>query len=202
MMRLAGCPSKKRLEEFDFSAQPDLDRRVIDELATLRFVEERSNMLFIGQPGVGKTMLAIALGLEAIDAGHRVYYTTAAELVGEDLQGGGRGTLGGDDALLGRPRRSHGRCARPSPDAGRSRLPPLPGEPPTLREGRHDLNHQQGHCRLGRDLRGHDRRYRGAVPPTAQGNRGPHRRGKLPDARSRLSEVGDRLRRRSGRSPA
>lgn len=80
-LRLAGFPSKKRLEEFDFSAQPNLERRVVEELATLRFVEERSNAIFIGQPGVGKTMLAIALGLKAIDAGHRVYYTTAAELV-------------------------------------------------------------------------------------------------------------------------
>lgn len=80
-LRLAGFPSHKRLEEFDFSAQPNLDRRVIEELATLRFVEERSNVVLIGQPGVGKTMLAIALGLKAIDAGHRVYYTTAAELV-------------------------------------------------------------------------------------------------------------------------
>jgi DNA replication protein DnaC len=69
LLRLVGFPSKKRLEEFDFSAQPNLDRRVIEELATLSFVEERSNAIFIGQPGVGKTMLAIALGLNAIDAG-------------------------------------------------------------------------------------------------------------------------------------
>lgn len=80
-LRLAGFPSHKTLEEFDFSAQPDLDRRLVEELASLRFVEERSNLLLIGQPGVGKTMLAIALGLKAVDAGHRVYYTTAAELV-------------------------------------------------------------------------------------------------------------------------
>ena len=52
-LRLAGFPSKKTLEEFDFSAQPNLDRRLIEELATLRFVEERSNVLLIGQPDLG-----------------------------------------------------------------------------------------------------------------------------------------------------
>jgi DNA replication protein DnaC len=80
-LRFANFPSSKVLEEFDFSAQPNLDRRLIEELATLRFVEEKANALLIGPPGVGKTMLAIALGLKAVHAGYRVYYTTAADLV-------------------------------------------------------------------------------------------------------------------------
>ena len=80
-LRLAGFPSSKALEEFDFDAQPNLDRRLVEELATLRFIEEKANALLIGPPGVGKTMLAIALGLRAVHAGYRVYYTTAADLV-------------------------------------------------------------------------------------------------------------------------
>jgi len=80
-LRLAGFPSTKTLEDFDFTAQPSLDRRLVDELATLRFIEEKANVLAIGPPGVGKTMLAIALGLKAVHAGYRVYYTTAADLV-------------------------------------------------------------------------------------------------------------------------
>ena len=80
-LRFANFPSTKTLEEFDFAAQPSLDRRLVAELATLRFIEEKANALLIGPPGVGKTMLAIALGLKAVHAGYRVYYTTAADLV-------------------------------------------------------------------------------------------------------------------------
>jgi DNA replication protein DnaC len=80
-LRFASFPHHKPLEAFDYDAQPGLERRLIDELATLRFVEERANALFIGPPGVGKTMLAVGLGLKAVEAGYRVYYTTAAELV-------------------------------------------------------------------------------------------------------------------------
>ena len=80
-MRMAGFPSTKTLEEFDFSAQPAIDERLVRELATLRFIEEKANALLIGPPGVGKTMLAIALGHKAVHAGYRVYYTTAADLV-------------------------------------------------------------------------------------------------------------------------
>jgi DNA replication protein DnaC len=71
----------RRLEDFDFDAQPDLDRSLVEELATLRFVSEKANVLMVGPPGVGKTMLALILGYRAVEAGYRVYYTTAADLV-------------------------------------------------------------------------------------------------------------------------
>jgi DNA replication protein DnaC len=80
-LRFAHFPVIKRLEDFDFDAQPDLDRVLVEELATLRFVKEKANELMVGPPRVGKTMLALALGYKAVEAGYRVYYTTAADLV-------------------------------------------------------------------------------------------------------------------------
>jgi DNA replication protein DnaC len=80
-MRFSKLPAHKTLEQFDYTAQPGLDRRLVEDLATLRFIEQKANCLMIGPPGVGKTHLAIGLGLKAVQAGYRVYYTTAADLV-------------------------------------------------------------------------------------------------------------------------
>lgn len=79
-LQFARLPYQKRLEQFDFSAQPSLDRRLIDELATGRFLSQGRNVVFLGPPGVGKTHLAIALGVLVAELGHRIYFTTAIQM--------------------------------------------------------------------------------------------------------------------------
>ena len=72
-LQFARFPYQKRLGDFDFTAQPGLDRRLIDELATGRFLSEGRNVVFLGPPGVGKTHIAISLGVITAEMGHRVY---------------------------------------------------------------------------------------------------------------------------------
>lgn len=79
-LRFACLPAAATLADYDFEAQPGVDEALIRDLASLRFLDDASNVLLIGPPGVGKTMLAIGLARAALDAGHRVYFTTAEDL--------------------------------------------------------------------------------------------------------------------------
>ena len=66
--------------DFDFGAQPSINEKLVRELTTGGYLADATNVLLIGPPGVGKTMLAVILGRAAVDTGHKVYYTTAADL--------------------------------------------------------------------------------------------------------------------------
>jgi DNA replication protein DnaC len=78
---MARFPFQKTIDAFDFKFQPSIDPKVIRELATGRYLESGDNVLLLGPPGVGKTHLAVALGLKACEQGIRVLFTTAAGLI-------------------------------------------------------------------------------------------------------------------------
>src|SRR5438132_9130432 len=79
--RVAGFPVVKTLDGFDFGFATGVPRQQIHELAGLAFVERAENVVFLGPSGVGKTHLAIALGYLATQNGHKVRFTSAADLV-------------------------------------------------------------------------------------------------------------------------
>jgi len=78
---MARFPFQKTLESFDFKFQPSIDPKIIRELATGGYIESGDNVLLLGPPGVGKTHLAVALGLKACEQGVRTLFTTAAGLI-------------------------------------------------------------------------------------------------------------------------
>ena len=81
--RLARIPSPKYLADFDFEAQPGADRKVINELATLTFIDRMSNICFLGPPGVGKTHLALGLVMRALEEGYTAYFTTLDQMIAD-----------------------------------------------------------------------------------------------------------------------
>ncbi len=81
-LKQARLPWLKTLEQFDVSFQPSIDRTVLRELAGLSFVERAHNVVLLGPPGVGKTHLAVALGIKAVEAGYSVLFLTLESLMG------------------------------------------------------------------------------------------------------------------------
>ena len=80
-LKLAHFPWIKTLEQFEFDFQPSLDRKQIRELTGLSFVERAHNVVLLGPPGVGKTHIAIGLGVKAVEAGYSVLFLTLEQLM-------------------------------------------------------------------------------------------------------------------------
>ena len=91
-IRSSGFPYIKTLADFDWDFQPSVPRGKVEELATLRFLENAENVLLIGSSGVGKTHIAVALGIEAVRAGREVRFVDCARLI-EDLRDARKGAL-------------------------------------------------------------------------------------------------------------
>jgi DNA replication protein DnaC len=77
----AKLPAYKTIEEFDFSFQPNIDKKQINDVSTCQYIKERKNFVLVGNPGTGKTHLAIALGVKALLKGYKVLFTTTAEIL-------------------------------------------------------------------------------------------------------------------------
>jgi DNA replication protein DnaC len=81
---LSGLAERKDLKDFDWSYNPRLPRRDVLELATLKFIAAHDDALFIGPPGTGKSHIAKALALLAVNRGYKVIYREAHQLI-EDI---------------------------------------------------------------------------------------------------------------------
>lgn len=78
---VAGFPFVKRADEYDYDFQPSVNKAQIKDLCSLRFIENKENILFYGTPGVGKTHLATAIGVEAASKRHLTYFITCHDLI-------------------------------------------------------------------------------------------------------------------------
>ena len=81
IIKAANFPFRKTLEDYDFSFQPSVSENQIRELANLSFIERNENIIFIGNSGVGKTHLAVSLGIEAAKHRNSVYFITCHNLM-------------------------------------------------------------------------------------------------------------------------
>lgn len=95
--QMAKFPLDRRLEDYDFNLQPSLDRRLVTELESGRYLANATNILLLGPPGVGKTHLAIGLGRKAIEQGFSCRFIGAADLVHQLARAEETGAL--DEAL-------------------------------------------------------------------------------------------------------
>lgn len=77
----AKLPSHKTLEEFNFNFQPSIDKKLINDASTCQFIRDKRNLIFIGNPGTGKSHLSIAIGVKALAKNHKVLFTTVTDML-------------------------------------------------------------------------------------------------------------------------
>ena len=87
-------PSPKTLEDFDFKAQPSLKKTLISELMRGAYIQQRENVLLVGNPGTGKTHLATALGMAACGLGQKVRFWRTTELITQLMEARDQRVLG------------------------------------------------------------------------------------------------------------
>ena len=80
-VKVANFPFIKTLDDFDFDFQPTVNKQQLLDLATLRFIENNENILFVGTPGVGKTHLATSIGIECAKNRYSTYFISFHELI-------------------------------------------------------------------------------------------------------------------------
>ena len=81
IIKASNFPFRKTIDDYDFSFQPSVSEKQIRELANLSFIEQHENVVFIGNPGVGKTHLAVSLGIEVAKHRNSVYFITCHNLM-------------------------------------------------------------------------------------------------------------------------
>jgi len=101
-VKAAGFREMRTLEDFDWQFNTSIKKKPVFELATCRFIQENRDVLLLGPPGVGKSHLVQAIGLQAIKAGYVVLYRSIFDVVRDFLQDEAVGGGGGQDRLMTR----------------------------------------------------------------------------------------------------
>ena len=153
--RMAAFPAVKTFEEYDFTFATGAPQKQLQSLRALSFIGRGENVVLLGPSGVGKTHLAIALGYEAVRAGIRVRFTSAADLLLQlstaQRQGRYKNTLH-RGVLTPTPPAHHRRNRLSAVQSGRSQTV-LPGGGETLRKKRHDPDVEPAVRSVGSDVR-------------------------------------------------
>ena len=177
---MARFPFVKPLETFDFGYQPSIDSKQVQQLASCHFIEHGDNVIVLGPPGVGKTHLAVSLGLKAIEAGYRVLFTTAAHLIATLTKAHAEGRLDEKLKVFTTPRLLIIDEIGYLPIDRHRRQPVLPAHQPALRARADDPDQQPELRRLGRGVRRPHHRHRHPRSAAAPRGDAQHPRQLLP----------------------